>query len=117
MEDLFALFNNNSIAGEIVLLKNVGNLRLFLAHSDAALLHQTPCLAVRSAEAASRQQIQNADFSVLELRIRQNGGGHVLRVAAAAEKPLGSLLRLLRLGLAVNQLRQLIGQNLSLIHI
>ena len=113
MEHLLALADDQTVAGELLAAEGrVDGIHLLVPHGDAALLHQPPGLALAGAQAAPDQQIQHVDLAAAQIVAGELGGGHILSVGAAAKQCPGSLTGLFGLLLAVNQLRQLIGQDI-----
>ena len=115
MEHFFTLLDDHTVTGELGLVKgHVNGRHLLVIDGHAALLDQTAGLAVGGAQAAGHQQLDGTDLTIGKPGLRQLGSGHIFAAAAAAEEGTGSLLGLVGLGLAVDQLGQLVGQDLGM---
>ena len=80
VENLFPLLDHNALASKSILCKHcIGGGHFLVVDCDAALLNQTPSLAVGGAQAAGHQQRQNANFTVCELSGVQSRGRHIRR--------------------------------------
>ena len=111
MEDLLALAELDAVLELLGREDNVDGCNLLVISEHAALLDETARLGLRGRELAGEHQVQNADPAIRELAFRQLRCRHIGIVRAAEEQSPRRITGLIGLFLAVDELRQLIGEN------
>ena len=113
MEDLLALADDGTVAGEGGLFEHGGEVGdLFVVHADTALLDEPAAFTLGRSQTALHKQRQGVDLVVGEVVSCQLGGWHMLAVAAAAEERLGARLGLSGFFFAVDEFGELESEDL-----